>query len=342
MRYILILITITFSQPIFSQDSTFILNGNIIGKKDGKIYLITWNDDWYRIRDSSDIINGQFKFTGQLSGYTNYAYLKLNPNIGENSDSVNGVQISLENSILNISLKYNHFSKYKLSGCKACDEYEKYKKFADKIRLEQYFKNNPNSLITSRLIFDNLRIDGNIEKAKSLFLKLQKEQKDSYYGKQIKLKIQANNLIGSQALNFTKNDINGNEIVLYELLKENYVLLEFWGSWCNPCRTEHPELINLYQIFHKKGFEIIGIADDDNTIEKWKKAVEDDKVGLWPQILRGKKIDENKHTDKPIDIGNMYFVRQFPTLILIDKQRRVIGRFNIAELTIKLKEIFAQ
>lgn len=342
MRYILLLIAVTFSQLVFSQDTSFILKGNIIGKQDGKIYLITWNDDWYRIRDSSDIINGQFQFTGQLSGYTNYAYLKLNPNIGENSDSVNGVQISLENSNLNISLEYNHFSKYKLSGCKACDEYDKYKKVSGKIKLERYFKNNPNSLIASRLVFDNLRNDGNILKAKSLFLKLPKKQKDSYYGKQIQLKMQANNLIGSQAINFTKNDINDNEVVLYDLLKENYVLLEFWGSWCNPCRAEHPQLINLYQKYHQKGFEIIGVADDDNSIDKWKNAIEDDKINLWPQILRGKKIDENKHTDKPIDIGNMYFVRQFPTLVLIDKQRKVIGRFDIAGLVIKLKEIFEQ
>ncbi len=340
MRYIFILITFTLSQLVFSQDTAFILKGNIIGKEDGKIYLITWNDDWYRIRDSSDIINGKFQFTGQLSGYTNFAYLKLNPNIGENSDSVNGVQISLENSKINIDLKYNHFSKYKLSGCKACDEYIRYKKNSNKIKIEQYCKDNPNSLIASRLIFDNLRIDDNITKAKSLFYKLPKRQKDSYYGKQIKLKIQANKLIGSQAINFTKNDINGNEVVLYDLLKENYVLLEFWGSWCNPCRSEHPELINLFNKYHRKGFEIIGVADDDNSIDKWKKAIEDDNVGLWTQILRGKKIDENKNTDKPIDIGNMYFVKQFPTLILIDKQKKVIGKFDINGLNKKLKEIF--
>lgn len=340
MQYILILITLTFTQLTFSQDTTYILKGNIMGKEDGKIYLITWNDDWYRIRDSSDIINGQFQFTGHLSGYTNYAYLKLNPNIGENSDSVNGVQIGLENSRMNISLEYNHFSKYKLSGCKACDEYNKYKKISDKIRIEQYCKNNPASLIASRLIFDKLRIDDNIAKAKSLFLKLPKKQQNSYYGKQVKLKIQANDLIGSQAINFTKNDINGNEVVLYNLLKQNYVLLEFWGSWCSPCREEHPALINLYQKYHQQGFEIIGVADDDNTIDKWKKAIQDDNVGLWTQILRGKKIDENKNTGNPIDIGNMYFVRQFPTLILIDKSKKVIGRFKIEELEKKLEEIF--
>lgn len=135
MRYLFLLISVAFSQLVSSQDTSFILKGNIIGKQDGKIYLITWNDDWYRIRDSSDIVDGQFQFTGQISGYTNYVYLKLNPNISENSDSVNAVQISLENSKMNINLEYNHFSKYKLSGCKACEEYNKYKKKSNKLRL---------------------------------------------------------------------------------------------------------------------------------------------------------------------------------------------------------------
>lgn len=187
-----------------------------------------------------------------------------------------------------------------------------------------------------------MRIEDNIAKTRGLFYKLSKKQKNSYYGKQIQLKIQANKLIGSQAINFTKNDINGNEVILFDLLKENYVLLEFWGSWCNPCRSEHPELINLFNKYHQKGFEIIGVADDDNSINDWIKAIEADKVGLWIHVLRGKKIDENKNTDKPIDIGNMYFVRQFPTLILIDKQRKVIGKFDIDGLNKKLKEIFNQ
>ena len=311
-----------------------------MGKENGKIYLITWNDDWYRIRDSSEIINGQFQFKGQLSGYTNYSYLKLNPNIGENSDSVNGVQIGLENSKMNISLECNHFSKYKLIGCNACDEYNNYEKVSGRESYEQYCKKRPNSLIASRLLFDNFRIERNIKKTKSLFYSLSKKQLDSYYGKQIRLKIQASNLIGSQAFNFTKIDIKGNEVELFKLLQENYILLEFWGSWCNPCRTEHPELIKLYKKYHSKGFEIIGIADDDNSIDKWKQAIEADKVGLWMQILRGKKIDENKNTDNPIDIGNMYYVRSFPTLILIGKQRKVIGDFDIENLTKKLKEIF--
>jgi thiol-disulfide isomerase/thioredoxin len=340
MRYIHLLIAVTISQLTFAQQPRFLLKGKIIGKQDGKIYLITWNDDWYRIRDSAEITNGQFQFKGKLSGYTNFAYLKLNPNLGENSDSVNGVQISLENSHLSITLEYNQFSKYTLTGCKACDEYEKYYLTSDKINLLDYIKKNTNSLITPRLIYDKLRSDADIAKAQSLYLKLQKKQRNSYYGKQIKLKIQAQNLIGSHAINFIKEDINGNKVVLYELLKKNYVLLEFWGSWCNPCRAEHPGLKAIYEKYHNKGFEIIGIADDDNSVDKWKKAIADDEVGRWSQILRGKKIDENKNTGKPVDIGNMYFVRQFPTLILIGKNKKVIGKFTIEELEDKLVKLF--
>lgn len=341
MKYLFSAIICLSSQTVFSQSNSFVLNGKIAGMNDGKIYLITWNDDWYRIRDSSKVTNGEFQFKGQLSGYNNYAYLKLNPDISENNDSVNGVQISLENSEMDISLAYNHFSKYKLHGCKACDEYSNYESKSANKNYEQYCTSNPNSLIATRLIFDNYRSNGDIEKAKSLFFNLSKKEQDSYYGKQIQLKIQAHDLEGSQAINFSKIDINGKEIQLFDVLKKNYVLLEFWGSWCSPCRAEHPDLISLYQKYRSKGFEIIGIADDDKHPDRWRKAVEDDHVGLWPQILRDKKIDENKNTGNPDDVGNMYFVRAFPTLILIDNQKKVIGRFHdVKKLATKLNEIF--
>lgn len=110
MKNILIVVLLFVSQFCFSQGKSFVLNGKITGKQTGKIYLITWNDEWYRIKDSSNIINGNFKFTGQLSGYTNYAYLKLNPDISENSDTINGVQIGLENANMLITLKLNQFS----------------------------------------------------------------------------------------------------------------------------------------------------------------------------------------------------------------------------------------
>lgn len=341
MKYIFLALILLSSQTVSSQSNSFVLNGKITGKKDGTIYLITWNDDWYRIRDSSEIINGKFQFKGQLSGYNNYGYLKIDPDISENSDAVNGVQIGLENSKMNISLEYNHFSRYILSGCKACDEYDNYEKKSPIEAYEHYCKSNPNSLIATRLIFDNYRSNSDIEKAKSLFFKLSKKLQADYYGKQIKLKIQSKDLEGSPAINFSKIDIKGKRIELYEILKENYVLLEFWGSWCNPCRAEHPDLIRLYQKYHSKGFEIIGISDDDKNPDKWRKAVEDDGVGLWSQILRDKKIDENKNTGNPEDIGNMYFVRAFPTLILIDRQKKVLGKFyNSKELETKLTEIF--
>lgn len=342
MKFLFALLLNLVFTTTFCQNKSFILNGHISGKNDGKIYLVTWNDDWYRIRDSSLIINGDFHFFGQLSGYTNYCYLKMNPSVGQNSDDVNSVQISLENSEMNILLELGHFSKYKMTGCKACEEYKRYESQSGLPDYEKYCKLNPDSPISPRLIYDNLRNDNDIKKAKFLFYELSIVQRNSYYGKQIELKIRSKDLIGSMAPGFSRIDINGNLVELTDVLKNNYVLLEFWGSWCNPCRAEHPDLLRMYEKYHSQGLEIISIADDDSSIAKWKNAVLVDKVGVWKQILRGKKYDENKNTENDqLDIGNLYFVRSFPTLYLIDRSGIVIGSYStFAPVENKLKSIF--
>ncbi|MGF1923807.1 MAG: TlpA family protein disulfide reductase [Bacteroidia bacterium] len=118
---------------------------------------------------------------------------------------------------------------------------------------------------------------------------------------------------GTRAPLFTKLDINGKSLSL-ESLKGKYVLLDFWGSWCVPCRKGNPHLISLYEKYRKLGFEIIGIAADDQTQYAWRKAVKDDKLP-WLQILQG-------------DLSDQYKIASYPTKILIDQKGNIIGRFG--------------
>ena len=109
----------------------------------------------------------------------------------------------------------------------------------------------------------------------------------------------------------------------------NCVLLDFWASWCVPCRNSSPHLLELYRQYHDKGFDIIGIADDDNKPDEWKKAVAKDNVGVWHHILRGidrKKIQNGE--DNPNDISETFGVHSLPTKILIDKDGKIIGRYD--------------
>lgn len=153
--------------------------------------------------------------------------------------------------------------------------------------------------------------------------------KESSFGQKIQKQL-SNNKVGvpgTTAIDFTKRTLKGQTLRLTSF-RGKYLLLDFWGSWCVPCRKGHPALKELYYRYRDKGFEIIGVAKDDDTKDAWSKAVEQD--GLpWPQILVG-------------DLDTRYNVSSYPTKILIDQQGIIIGRYgeDLKELDEKLTSIF--
>ncbi|WP_126246655.1 TlpA disulfide reductase family protein [Chitinophaga rhizosphaerae] len=133
---------------------------------------------------------------------------------------------------------------------------------------------------------------------------------------------------GSMAHVFTKSDINGNTLSLGDY-RGKYVLIDFWASWCGPCRKGNPHLKQLYAQYKDKGFEIIGISDDDSKPEAWKKAVEQDGIGMWKHVLRGLDMKKReKHQPNPEDISDYYGIHSLPTKILIGPDGMIIGRYG--------------
>jgi thiol-disulfide isomerase/thioredoxin len=121
----------------------------------------------------------------------------------------------------------------------------------------------------------------------------------------------------------SKNDMQGKQVDL-NALKGHYVLLDFWGSWCRPCRASHPHLKELYAKYKDKGFEIVGIATEhaktkEECIKLWKNAVTEDGL-TWLQVL-------NNENGEKFDAVKEYNVTAFPTKILLDKDGNIIGRY---------------
>lgn len=138
---------------------------------------------------------------------------------------------------------------------------------------------------------------------------------------------------GNEAPDFKAVDINNKPLQLSSF-RGNVVLLDFWASWCVPCREGNPHLITLFNKYKSKGFTIIGIADDDQQQAAWHKAVEKDKIGIWHHVLRGK--------GKKADLGHKYTIYSLPTKILVDKNGVILGRYGFtdeAALEKKLAEI---
>jgi thiol-disulfide isomerase/thioredoxin len=131
--------------------------------------------------------------------------------------------------------------------------------------------------------------------------------------------------VGSQYTDFTKKDINGKDFTLSSI-RGKYVLLDFWGSWCGPCRRSHPHLKEVYEKYKSKGLEIIGIAEEknknlDECETAWKKAVKED--GLpWIQVI-------NNYDKEKDDLVVKYGIQAFPTKILLDKNGKIVFRVVI-------------
>ena len=148
---------------------------------------------------------------------------------------------------------------------------------------------------------------------------------------------------GMKAAMFTRAGINDSMVSLARYLGKKYVLLDFWASWCIPCRRGNPHLRQVYAKYRSRGLEIIGIADDDETVKQWKQAVAHDSLS-WPQVLRGankQMIAKGKHN--PEDLEELYGVHDIPTRIVVDKNGMIVSRISDEDdFDEKMKQIFGE
>ena len=135
---------------------------------------------------------------------------------------------------------------------------------------------------------------------------------------------------GSMYKDLTMDDLNGKQVKLSQWVgKGKYVLVDFWASWCGPCRAEMPNVVEAYKRFKDKGLEIIGVSFDSNKLQ-WSAAVE--KLGMtWPQMsdLKGWQSAA----------GAVYGIRSIPSNILLDPDGRIVA-MDLREA--KLLEVLAE
>jgi peroxiredoxin len=191
-------------------------------------------------------------------------------------------------------------------------------------------RNYPKSIVSTYILSVYSTTWGK-EKTKELYEQLSIENKNSEFGKEIKRYVELNKepKIGEQFVDFESEDQNGKLKKLSEL-KGKVVLLEFWASWCGPCRQENPNLVKTYENFNPKGFEIFAVSLDENK-ESWLKAIKEDNLN-WEHVsdLKGTRNEASL----------IYGVNGIPDNFLIAENGEIIGR-NLRgdKLNQKLKEI---
>ena len=132
--------------------------------------------------------------------------------------------------------------------------------------------------------------------------------------------------VGKQAPEFSLKTKEGVDVALSSL-KGKVVLVDFWASWCRPCREENPNVVKAYAKFKSKGFEVLGVSTDRNE-EQWLQAVAEDKL-TWAQVR-----------DESGLASALYVIRTIPSTFLLDKEGVIVARdLRGEELVKKLEEL---
>lgn len=218
---------------------------------------------------------------------------------------------------------------------------KEYSKFQEEFttQSENYVNTHPKAFISALIIegmFNQMTPD--IAKITKYYNGLDKSVKDTKHGKKIKKNLDALSKpvatvapieIGTIAPDFSAPNPDGKVVSLKES-KGKVTIIDFWASWCKPCRQENPNMVALYKEFHPKGLNIVSISLDEKA-EEWKKAIATDKL-TWTNISNLKDFED------PIAI--QYAIKLIPSTIIIDASGKVIAKdLRGAELKAKIASL---
>lgn len=297
---------------------SFVLNAKIQDLNDATLYLINSEKDTVEVIKA---VEGKFSIRGSVEGGTNFYFLRYGRKVS------NGLWFA--NSEMFLSGNIYQLDSLTLSGSIPHMEYieaNKILKNQDKeqrsLAIKKYLAEHTNSLYVPRFIIrikDRLQYTG----MKTAYNNLSNEAKFSYWGRELakeietlkKLEIanQGTKKREGYVQNFEVTDSLGKTLSILELAaKAKYTLLDFWASWCSPCRAAIPKLSKVYEAFHAKGFNIVGISRDKSEVS-WKKAMIQDNAP-WTNGL-----------DNVDDAGsNLFGLKGIPAYLLIDKEGKII------------------
>jgi peroxiredoxin len=343
---------------------SYTINGTVEGIADGtKLYLGVPNRSGFEKGDSSTVKDGKFSMTfvmgnsvkdvsiAEVNGkkYKEHASLlleKANITVNIPKDGKAIVTGGNENRVMNeykaIDVKYDGKIRplyyIAIDTTKTRDERVKARDEVEKLQMEQFkevadvIKTNVPSGASSLLLryyssaFEDATLDGilAVMKAKCptdpVYLQF-KKQRD----------LDAKVAVGKKYVDIALNSPEGKLVKVSNFVGKNkLVLIDFWASWCGPCRAEMPNVVKAYKEFKDKGFAVVGVSLDNNA-EAWKKAIKDLEIP-WAQMsdLKGWKCAG----------AALYNVHSIPATVLIDQSGTIIAKnLRGEELAAKLKEI---
>lgn len=197
------------------------------------------------------------------------------------------------------------------------EEYLEFQEEAKNFSVD-YVKENPNALI-SALILGNMAMRKSLptEEIEAMYEAFTPEIKATTPGKQLKEQLdkEKTTKIGGVAPNFSAPTPDGNVLALNDV-KGKLTLVDFWAAWCRPCRAENPNIVSVYNKYHDKGLNVIGVSLDTRA-EDWKGAIDTDGL-TWNHISNLKRFQD--------PIAQMYNINAIPAAFLLDENGVIIAK----------------
>ena len=355
MKQLIIICIFAFASLLAKAQEDFVITGKFSNTIDGaKIALYYTNKDGKSVQDSARIKNGQFTIQGSIQAPTK-VYIWMFPlkrdSLSKNANESQYFFLEKGNTTITGT---NKISTAKIIGGKSQREYlllqsetgALLKRMAELTELfkpayavkndsvmkkisaearplmekitslqDAFILNHPDSHVSLDLLTEKTQVI-NTETFLPFYNALSKEVLNSPLGKKITAKLNtALKTASGKVFDFTQPDDKGNPFTLSSL-KGKYVLVDFWASWCAPCRQENPNLVKAYQQYKDKNFEIVSISLDDSK-SAWLNAVKKDGLN-WIHVsdLKGWKND----------VAKEYGISAVPQNILVDPSGIIIGK----------------
>ena len=341
-KLLLSIVAASMTLAACNAQSGYKVTGTVEGMPDGKAIIATVNGSSLDTLAKADVKNGSFEFTGNVSEPTG-AYIMV---IGQRG----AIPFMLENANITVNAGQAGLTVTGSEGQKIYDQFMAINATAQQeaMKLQQEYqaangdqakiqaiqeayaklmtdaqaketeliKANPYSYVSTFVIVSGMG-QMEYEQLKERYNLLGEKAKASAQGKAIAAQIAKleSTAIGQIAPNFTITTPEGESISLYDI-KGKVKLIDFWASWCGPCRGENPHVVEIYKEYHPKGLEIFGVSLDNNK-EAWVKAIADDGL-VWKHgsDLKGWQSAS----------AQLYSVSGIPHTVLLDENNKIIAK----------------